>query len=62
MPIRFMNRKVAEELCEVFGRVDKSTKESEMDGGSFIRVRVILDISVPLCQGRVISLSQGEKG
>ena len=57
-----MNRKVAEELCEVVGRVDKSTKESEMDGGSFIRVRVILDISVPLCQGRVISLSQGEKG
>ena len=48
-------------LCEVVGAVCKSTNEGETDGGSFLHMKVIIDISKPLCRGRQISLSQGEQ-
>ena len=35
---------------------------NEIDGGSFMRVRVIIDINKPLCRGRRFSSSQGEQG
>ena len=35
IPIRFMNKTVAEKLCEVVGEVCKNTEEGELDGGSF---------------------------
>uniref|UniRef100_A0A7N2L834 Zinc knuckle CX2CX4HX4C domain-containing protein n=1 Tax=Quercus lobata TaxID=97700 RepID=A0A7N2L834_QUELO len=35
---------------------------SQMDGGSFMRVRVLIDINKPLCGGRRFSSSQGEQG
>ena len=61
VPIRFMNKTVAEKLCEVVWEVCKNTEEGEMDGGSFLRMKVTIDISKPLCRGRRISLSQGEQ-
>ena len=33
---------------------------NEWDGGSFIRVRVALNISLPLCRGRLITLDNNE--
>ena len=56
-----MNKTVAEKLCEVVGEVCKNTEEGETDGGSFLRMKVTIDISKPLCRGRRISLSQGEQ-
>ena len=32
-----------------------------MEGGGFMCVKVILDVSLPLCRGRLISLEKGEK-
>ena len=32
----------------------------DWDGGSFIRVRVLVDISQPLCRGRLITLEDGK--
>ena len=32
-----------------------------MDGGSFIRVRVRVDITLPLCRGRVLSIEDEEE-
>ena len=62
IPMRFLNHKVAEELCEVAGSVCREEDINEMDGGSFMRVRVIIDINKPLYRGRCFSSSQGEQG
>lgn len=56
-----MNREVAEELGSVIAEVDKTTELSEMEGGSFMRIRVRIDITLPLCQGRIIALEGGSK-
>ena len=44
-----MTREVAEDICGNAGLVDKTTQLSEKMGGSFMRVRVVIDVSLPLC-------------
>nr|XP_023911268.1 uncharacterized protein At4g02000-like [Quercus suber] len=61
IPVRYMNRRVAEDICEVVGEVQKSAGAVNDDGGLFIRVRVLIDISLPLCRGRLITMENGEK-
>ena len=61
VPYRFMNRAVAESICETVGIVSKSTRAVDEEGGTFIRVRVTLNVSLPLCRGGVITLESGEK-
>ena len=58
---KFMNKTVAAKLCEVVGVVCQSSEEGETDGGSFLCMKVVIDISKPLCRGRLISLSKGEQ-
>lgn len=50
--VRFLNRKVAADLCDVVGSVCNIDDVTQMDGGSFMRVRVLIDINKPLCRGR----------
>ncbi|XP_065619559.1 uncharacterized protein LOC136063304 [Quercus suber] len=47
IPVRFMNRSVAEEICDTIGEVQKSMGAVDEEGGNFIRVRVLVDISLP---------------
>ena len=54
--VSYLNRGVAEDLCEVVGEVDQSSRDVDVDGGSFIRVQVRVDISVPLCRARCFRL------
>ena len=61
LPIRFRRRKVAEQICEAAGRINASTDDSESEGDNFMRVRVSVDITQPLCRGRVISLDNGKE-
>ena len=61
IPVRFRNREVAEQICEAIGSVIHPPGASNSDGGSFIRVRVIVDISLPLCRGRLIMLENGRE-
>ena len=61
IPFKFMNKTVVVKLCEVVGAVCQSSEEGETDRGSFLRIKVVIDISKPLCRGRVISLSKGEQ-
>ena len=62
LPLHFLNRGVAEELCTVIGEVCKDTDISEMEGETYFRVRVIVDMNIPLCRGRKISMGKGETG
>ena len=58
IPIRYMNMEVAEKNYESIGKVVRSIgAETEKGGGG----RIKLDISMPLCRGRIVTLENGEK-
>ena len=57
---RYMNVKAAEKICEVLSRVIHSTNSTETERGHFMRIRVSLDVTLPLCRGRIISLENGK--
>ena len=59
--VRFMNKAVAEGICKTMGEVSCSTKAPTEECGSFMRVRVLVDISHPLYQGRVITLDDNRE-
>ena len=61
IPIGFGSKFVAEDICGSIGIVDRSTIVAECECGSYVRVRVTLDIFQPLCRGRIIKLEGGEK-
>ena len=61
LPIKFRTRKIVEQLCEVIGTVNKGTGGEEIEGDNFMRVQVTIDISKPLCGGRLISLDSGKE-
>ncbi|KAL0000877.1 hypothetical protein SO802_014658 [Lithocarpus litseifolius] len=61
IPGRFKTRAVAEKICGILGTVTKPTGDMDVEGDGFIRVRVTVDISKPLCRGRVISLKNGKE-
>jgi len=56
-----MSKKVIESICEIIGEVRSLPESIDDDGGKFIRVRVLIDITLPLCRGRVITLENGDK-
>ena len=56
-----MNKAVAEKLCAVVRMIWQDIDEGEIDGGSFLRVKVTIDINKTLCRGRLISLPHGEQ-
>ena len=62
IPLTFFNRGVAEELYTAVGEVCEDTKLYEMDGGHYFRVKVTMDVTIPLCRGRKISLENGATG
>lgn len=47
---------MGEQLCEAMGTVNHGEDDLAMEGDRFVRVRVTLNISKPLCRGRVITL------
>ena len=61
IPIRFMTREVTENICDTVGTVCRSIGGVDEDGGRFMRVKVKLDISLPLCRGRVVTFESGKK-
>ena len=61
LPYKFMNVKAAEKVCEVVGNIVPSTDSAETEGGNFMRIRVEMDVSPPLCRGRVVSMEKGKK-
>lgn len=61
IPLRFRNKEAAEQICESIGVIQYPKDPLDCDRGSFIRVRVSIDISIPLCQGRFITLDDDKE-
>ena len=56
LPINFVNVKATEKICKVLGTVIPTTNPTKSEGGNFIRVHVAMDITSPLCRGRLVSV------
>ena len=52
---------IAESIWETIGEVRRSLESIDDDGGNFIREHFTVDITLPLCRGRVFKLKNGEK-
>ena len=61
IPLGYMNLTVAVGVCETVGTVICHPKMPIEDGGGFMRVQVLIDISQPLCRGRVICLEDDKE-
>lgn len=55
LPHSFLNNETVLSLGETVGVVTKPKDSSEMRGCNFMRVRVVVDISKPLCRGRGVT-------
>lgn len=62
IPTQYLSREVAEKLYEAAGIVNKESSLVEVDRGSVMRIRVRVDITLPLCRGRVFKLGNRSKG
>nr|XP_023920447.1 uncharacterized protein At4g02000-like [Quercus suber] len=61
IPVRYMTKEVAEDICSSVGEVCLSKIHPTEVGGSFVRVRVRVDVTQPLCRGRVVDLEEGDR-
>ena len=61
IPPRYMTMEAALKISEVIGVVSHPKEFKEMDGGNFLHLKVSLDLTLPLCHGRLISLENGKQ-
>ena len=59
--IKYMTIEAVKKICSVLGEVLAPKDPKIYDGGHFIRVQVSIDLSLPLCRGRLISVGEGGK-
>ena len=62
LPFSLLTKEVAFKLGDTLGTIIKSRDLSDMRGGTFMRVRVSLNILDPICRGRRITLGQNSEG
>ena len=56
-----MNCEVTKEIFGIIRKVYNSIDEAKCDGDGFMRVRVTLDVTSPLCRGGVITIEDGQQ-
>lgn len=61
IPLRYMSFDKGVKICEVVGDVIKPSDTKLFDAGNFIHLQVSIDLSLPLCSGRFISLNDGKE-
>ena len=57
-----MSLEIAIEISESIGEVVIPQDDSEMGGGTFMQVRVLVDISCLLCRGRKVNFEDDLEG
>lgn len=62
LPYSHLSTDVALSLGESLGLVAESRDKAELRGGNFLRVRVAIDISEPLCHGRRVAFDDDNEG
>ena len=62
VPTQYLSREIAEKLCEATKVVNKESSLSELDRGSVMKIRVNVNVTLPLCRGRIFKLGNGTKG
>ncbi|KAK7861031.1 uncharacterized protein CFP56_029151 [Quercus suber] len=60
LPLSCLTPEVALEISESLGTVNKSVGISDMVGGNFMRIQVLIDITKPLSRGRIITLDSND--
>ena len=61
IPCRYMNVRAAEKICDVLGKVVHFVNPAKTEGGHFMRIRVSLDVTLPLCRSRIITVKNNKK-
>lgn len=56
-----MSFEAGTKICEVVGEVIQPSNAKLFNAGNFIRIQVSIDLSLPLCRGRLISLNDGKE-
>ena len=51
-----MTMDAVEKISAIIGEVSRPTNSKEADDYNFLQVRVSIDLSLPLCQGHLVSL------
>ena len=49
IPIRYLTMEATVKISSVIGEVIRPINPKETDGGNFIRLKVTIDLSLPLC-------------
>ena len=60
LPLSCLTPEVALEIGESLGTVNTSVGISDMVGGNFMQICVLIDITKPLCRGRIITLDSND--
>lgn len=61
IPLRYMTMEAAEKIGDVIGEVTRPAEAKDADGGNFLRVNVAIDLFLPLCRGRLITLENDKQ-
>ena len=61
LPIKYMTIEAAKKIGSVLGEIYVPTNPKFFDGGHFVRVQAPIDLSLPLCRGRLVSIGEGGK-
>ena len=62
LPFNLLTPEVAMDIAQTLGTVVLYEDTSKMMGGNFMQVRVLIDISQPLCRGRQVTFEDGSEG
>ena len=62
IPIKYLSREVVGKLYEAMGEVNKKSSLMEVDRGNVMRIRLRVNITLPLCRGRIFTLDNRLKG
>ena len=63
LPLRSFSMAVAKEVVSIAGSVDsRALAEGSGNAFNFMRLRVAVDISKPMCRGRKITMANGKEG